>query len=64
MSWDGVEVFRTGGRHETGEIGAKMAPVLGFVLRVPDEPALYVAGDTIWCPEARRRWTSTNRGSW
>jgi L-ascorbate metabolism protein UlaG (beta-lactamase superfamily) len=51
VSWDGVEVFRTGGRHGTGEIGAKMAPVSGFVLRVPDEPALYVAGDTIWCPE-------------
>ncbi len=28
-----------------------MAPVSGFVLRAPDEPALYVAGDTIWCPE-------------
>jgi L-ascorbate metabolism protein UlaG (beta-lactamase superfamily) len=51
VSWDGVEVFRTGGRHGTGEIGAKLAPVSGFVLRVPDEPALYVAGDTVWCPE-------------
>ena len=28
-----------------------MAPVSGFVLRAPGEPALYVAGDTIWCPE-------------
>jgi L-ascorbate metabolism protein UlaG (beta-lactamase superfamily) len=51
LSWDGVEFFRTGGRHETGEIGAKMAPVSGFVLRAPGEPALYVAGDTLWCPE-------------
>ena len=51
LSWDGVEVFRTGGRHGTGEIGAKMAPVSGFVLRAPGEPALYVAGDTVWCPE-------------
>jgi L-ascorbate metabolism protein UlaG (beta-lactamase superfamily) len=51
VSWDGVGVSRTGGRHGTGEIGAKMAPVSGFVLRAPDEPVLYVAGDTIWCPE-------------
>ena len=51
VSWDGVKVSRTGGRHGTGEIGAKMAPVSGFVLRAPDEPALYVAGDTIWCSE-------------
>jgi L-ascorbate metabolism protein UlaG (beta-lactamase superfamily) len=51
LSWDGVEVFRTGGRHGTGEIAAKMAPVSGFVLRAPGEPTLYVAGDTVWHPE-------------
>ncbi len=28
-----------------------MAPVSGFVLHSPDEPTLYIAGDTIWCPE-------------
>lgn len=28
-----------------------MAPVSGFILRVPGEPTLYIAGDTIWCPE-------------
>ncbi|CAA9471215.1 MAG: hypothetical protein AVDCRST_MAG25-2057 [uncultured Rubrobacteraceae bacterium] len=51
LSWGNVELSRTGGRHGTGEIGALMAPVSGFVLRSPGEPALYVAGDTIWCPE-------------
>jgi len=51
LSRDGVEVSCTGGRHGTGEIGARMAPVSGFVLRAPGEPALYVAGDSIWCPE-------------
>src|SRR4051794_6756056 len=45
----GIGVARTGGRHGTGEIGARMGPVCGFVLRAPGEPALYVAGDTIWC---------------
>jgi L-ascorbate metabolism protein UlaG (beta-lactamase superfamily) len=47
----GVGVARTGGRHGTGEIGERMGPVSGFVLRAPGEPALYVAGDTIWCAE-------------
>lgn len=47
----GRQLLRTGGRHGTGEIGAAMAPVSGFVLRATEEPALYIAGDTIWCPE-------------
>ena len=51
LDWEGIELHRTGGRHGTGEIGARMAPVSGFVLRTPGEPTLYVAGDTIWCPE-------------
>lgn len=51
LGWEGIEVHRTGGRHGTGEIGALMAPVSGFVLRAAGEPVLYVAGDTIWCPE-------------
>jgi L-ascorbate metabolism protein UlaG (beta-lactamase superfamily) len=25
--------------------------VSGFVIRAPGEPALYVAGDTVWCEE-------------
>ena len=49
--WRGVEFQRTGGQHGTGEIGARMAPVSGFVLRAAGEPRLYLAGDTIWCPE-------------
>src|SRR3954468_2961662 len=47
----GIGVARTGGRHGTGEIGARMGPVSGYVLRAPGEPVLYVAGDTIWCSE-------------
>ena len=47
----GIGVARTDGRHGTGEIGERMGPVCGFVLRAPGEPALYVAGDTIWCDE-------------
>jgi L-ascorbate metabolism protein UlaG (beta-lactamase superfamily) len=52
--WRGVEFQRTGGQHGTGEIGARMAPVSGFVLRAAGEPTLYLAGDTIWCPEVEQ----------
>jgi L-ascorbate metabolism protein UlaG (beta-lactamase superfamily) len=47
----GIGVARTDGRHGTGRIGEALGPVSGFVLRAPGEPALYVAGDTIWCGE-------------
>jgi L-ascorbate metabolism protein UlaG (beta-lactamase superfamily) len=49
--WQGVRITRTGGQHGTGEIGERMGTVAGFVLRVPGEPSLYLAGDTIWCGE-------------
>src|SRR5205814_7527612 len=49
--WNGTEIIRTGGQHGTGEIAKKMAPVSGFVLRASGEPTVYLAGDTIWCPE-------------
>jgi L-ascorbate metabolism protein UlaG (beta-lactamase superfamily) len=28
-----------------------MAPVSGFVVRAEGSPTLYMAGDTVWCPE-------------
>jgi L-ascorbate metabolism protein UlaG (beta-lactamase superfamily) len=49
--WHDIVFTRTGGRHGTGEIGQKMGPVSGFVLRAAGEPTLYIAGDTIWCEE-------------
>lgn len=52
--WHGFEVTRTGGEHGTGEIGARMGAVSGFVVRASGEPTLYIAGDTIWCPEVER----------
>jgi L-ascorbate metabolism protein UlaG (beta-lactamase superfamily) len=51
LELDGIRVTRTDGRHGTGEIGAAMAPVSGFVVAAPGEPVLYIAGDTIWCEE-------------
>lgn len=50
-AWGDLTLTRTGGQHGTGEIGKLMGTVSGFVLRAPGEPALYLAGDTIWCDE-------------
>lgn len=54
LIWNALEVTRIGGQHGTGEIGRKMAPVSGFVLRGPGEDPLYIAGDTIWCSEVQQ----------
>ncbi|AJY74353.1 MBL fold metallo-hydrolase [Paenibacillus beijingensis] len=53
-TWRGVTIARTEGRHGTGEIGARMGRVSGFVLRADGEPTLYIAGDTIWCQEVQQ----------
>src|SRR5690242_15459584 len=40
------QIPMTRGRHGTGEIGAAMGPVSGWII-----DGTYVAGDTIWCEE-------------
>jgi len=49
--WNGIDFFRTGGRHGHGLVGELMGPVSGYVIEAPGEPSLYLAGDTVWCPE-------------
>ncbi len=49
--FENVSISRTSGQHGTGEIGRKMAPVSGFFLQSDGERSLYIAGDTIFCPE-------------
>lgn len=52
LVWEGLTVRRTGGRHGREEaIVRGLGPVSGFVVEAPDEPTVYVAGDTVWCPE-------------
>jgi L-ascorbate metabolism protein UlaG (beta-lactamase superfamily) len=46
--WLGLDAAMTRGRHGTGELGAALGPVSGFVV-----DGLYVAGDTIWCDEVQ-----------
>ena len=53
VSWQGVQITRTGGKHGTGRIGELMGPVSGFALMAENEPGCYIAGDTIWCDEVR-----------
>jgi L-ascorbate metabolism protein UlaG (beta-lactamase superfamily) len=55
--WRGMRITRTGGQHGSGEVGRKMGPVSGFVLQANGAPALYIAGDTIWCPEVEQALT-------
>ncbi|MGD9573226.1 MAG: MBL fold metallo-hydrolase [Thermoleophilia bacterium] len=52
ISWGGLTLRRTGGRHgrEPDAVQA-LGPVSGFVVAAEGEPTLYVAGDTVWCPE-------------
>lgn len=47
-----IRIARTDGQHGSdavmAAIGARMGEVSGIVLRHPDEPTLYIAGDTVW----------------
>ncbi|MDN3581787.1 MBL fold metallo-hydrolase [Mucilaginibacter flavus] len=50
LTWNGISINRTGGRHGTGEIGKLMGTVSGYVIAF-GRNKLYIAGDTIWCEE-------------
>jgi len=58
-----LDIQRTAGQHGTGEIGRKMAPVSGFVLRTDADSSLYIAGDTIYCPEVESALALYNPGT-
>jgi L-ascorbate metabolism protein UlaG (beta-lactamase superfamily) len=51
ISWEGIAIARTVARHGSGDVGQRMGAVSGYVLKQPGSPTLYIAGDTIWCPE-------------
>ena len=64
LDWDGIAVHRTGGRHGREDVAVQgLGPVSGFVLSAPGEPTLYVAGDTVWCPEVERA-IAAHRPDW
>lgn len=53
LTWEGIQIIRTGGQHGTGEIGKRMGAVSGYVIRF-EEDNVYIAGDTIWCNEVKQ----------
>jgi L-ascorbate metabolism protein UlaG (beta-lactamase superfamily) len=50
--FEGIAMRQTGGQHGSDQvmavIGERMGEVSGVVFSHPDEPTLYVAGDTVW----------------
>jgi L-ascorbate metabolism protein UlaG (beta-lactamase superfamily) len=51
LSWNGLTLARTGGQHGRGDNVQRMGPVSGYVLSLRGSPTVYIAGDTVWCPE-------------
>lgn len=49
---DNIQLHLTNGQHGTGDIGKHMGQVNGIVLEHLSQK-LYIAGDTIWCPEVK-----------
>ncbi|PEA93710.1 hypothetical protein CON66_22835 [Bacillus cereus] len=49
-----IKLFKTNGQHGNGEITKFTGEVSGIVFNHPDEPRLYVAGDTIWCNDVQQ----------
>jgi L-ascorbate metabolism protein UlaG (beta-lactamase superfamily) len=58
-NFKGLMIFRTEGQHGTGDIGAKMGHVSGFVIVYKNE-TIYIAGDTIWCEDVEHALTTHN----
>jgi L-ascorbate metabolism protein UlaG (beta-lactamase superfamily) len=52
-AWNGITIVRTGGQHGRGDVGRRLAPVSGYVLSTAGMPTVYIAGDTVWCPEVK-----------
>jgi len=52
VTWKGITLSRTNGRHGLGAIEQKMGTVSGFVLKHHSD-SIYIAGDTVWCADVR-----------
>ena len=53
ITLDNIQLHLTNGQHGTGDIGEHMGQVNGIVLE-HHNLKLYIAGDTIWCPEVKK----------
>ncbi|QCJ45896.1 MBL fold metallo-hydrolase [Haloprofundus sp. MHR1] len=52
VSFDGVTLHRTPGRHGHGQLAEEMGPVSGFIFEA--DKTLYLAGDTVWYDAVER----------
>ncbi|MDS0300261.1 MBL fold metallo-hydrolase [Halogeometricum sp. S1BR25-6] len=52
VSFRGITIHRTPGRHGHGQLAEEMGPVSGFVFE--GEETLYLAGDTVWYDAVER----------
>lgn len=52
--WNGIDIYRTGGKHGSGELGKKMGTVSGFVLKAKGQPCIYIIGDSTWTDEVEQ----------
>lgn len=60
LEWEGITFYRTKAKHGHGIMAMKMAPVSGYVIKAPDEPSLYILGDTVWCRHVKAVLNSLN----
>jgi L-ascorbate metabolism protein UlaG (beta-lactamase superfamily) len=51
VTWEGLTITRAGGQHGRGENAQRLGPVAGWVLSRAGSPTVYLAGDTVWCPD-------------
>jgi L-ascorbate metabolism protein UlaG (beta-lactamase superfamily) len=54
FEWNGIHFEPTLAEHGSGEWLQKMGHVMGFFLKAPNRPSLYIASDTIWYPEVQK----------
>lgn len=53
ITWNGIKISRTAGKHGSGEVLTHMGEVSGFVLQSLTEPTVYIIGDSIWVKEVK-----------
>lgn len=53
LTWQGIRINRTNGKHGTGEVEKRMGIVSGYVISFKGE-VVYIAGDTIWCDDVKQ----------
>lgn len=46
--FEDIVITRTPARHGHCDLAEQMGPASGFVLEAPEEPTVYIAGDTVW----------------